>query len=110
METQPPSSNPQPDPVRVVFFNQRGLRPGWRLLIAIALIFAINLLISFLFIRLGGHIPKQLTPAFVIPSEAVQFLIVLFVSWAMGRIERRDMAEYGLPLQGSRVFSPFARG
>lgn len=110
METQPSSRNPQSDTLQQVLFNQRGLRPGWRVLIAVILVVAITFLVTSLFLLLGGHIPRQPGPAFLIPSEAVQFLIVLFVSWIMGRIEGRSMGEYGLPLQGSRALPRFARG
>ncbi|HEY6250792.1 MAG TPA: CPBP family intramembrane glutamic endopeptidase, partial [Candidatus Angelobacter sp.] len=110
MEIQLPDNNPQPDPLREIFFNQRGLRPGWRILVAIALYAAITFVVGSVFVLSGGHIPKGPVPAFLLPGEAVQFVILLFVSWIMSRIEHRDMSEYGLPLQGSPVLSRFTRG
>ena len=86
-----------------MFFNQRGLRAGWRLVIFAALLFAIGyaaiaaltLLSSLLRSRSGpGAAPSPLWLSLV---EITQFLVVVLVSWIMANIERRKSEVYGLP-------------
>lgn len=110
MEIQPSSSNSQPDPLREVFFNERGLRPGWRLLIAIALFYGITFGVFSAIQLIAGRPRGGITPSTQIPPAVIQFLIVALVSWIMSRIERRSMSEYGLPLKGSRATLRFVRG
>ncbi|HEY6352355.1 MAG TPA: type II CAAX endopeptidase family protein [Candidatus Angelobacter sp.] len=110
MEIQPPSSDPQPDPIQEIFFNQRGLRPGWRVLIAVAFYVALNAGWTVLSRNFPGQGFQGLSPAVLIPGEAVQFLLVVLVTWIMSRIEHRNMGEYGLPLKSSRLLPLFARG
>ena len=79
---------------RRVFYGPWELRAGWRLLFFLAIVVAsIN----------AGHvvIRRQLhgaddTTLFLV-REVMDFLIFLFASWIMGRIERRTIADYGLP-------------
>src|SRR5262249_41361528 len=52
----------------------------------------------------GTNLPTDapyLVPLLVGISDLVLFLIVLFVSWIMSRIERRSTGQYGLPLTRS---------
>lgn len=113
MEMQPPGGNPQPNPLddslRKIFLNERGLRPGWRFLIAIALIVIITIAVSGPLRLIAGQ-PKRFNPTFQIVGIALQFLVVVLVSWIMSRIERRDMGEYGLPLKASGTLLRFVRG
>src|SRR5262249_61273101 len=52
----------------------------------------------------GASVPADapyapyLVPLLVGISDLVLFLIVLFVTWIMSRIERRSVGQYGLPL------------
>lgn len=104
-------------PTRVIFFNDRGLRAGWRLAIycgmIIALFVAINR-IGALVVKLSGgahaapHLSDFLKTAFQAIGELVSFLVVLFFAWVMSRIERRKVGVYGLPLQGSIVATFFS--
>lgn len=110
MEIQPPSRAPQPDPIQEIFFNQRGLRPGWRMLIAVALFCVITVGALSVLQPLIGPSPPTPDPANLIRARAIEFLIVVLVTWIMSRIEHRDMGVYGLPLQGSSVLSRFVRG
>jgi len=110
MEIQPPGGNLQPNPFRAIFFNQRGLRPGWRVLIFVALLLLIGRGVFSLIQRLVGPLPQTLVPSIQIPLTALQFLIVVFVTWIMSRIEHRDMGLYGLPLQRTSALSRFVRG
>lgn len=109
---EPESSHPhqQPDLVRFIFFNERELRPGWRLLIAVALYFVISNAVFFLLRPLLARLPRGLAPSSLITQEALGFAIVVLVSWIMSRIEQRDMGEFGLPLRNARALSRFVRG
>jgi CAAX protease family protein len=77
---------------RRVFRGPSELRAGWRLCIflaiAVVLIKASNLII-------GLHGIEDTTSFLV--RKALDFLILLLASSIMGRIERRTIADYGLP-------------
>lgn len=107
---EPSRTEPQPDLVRLIFFNERELRAGWRLLIAIALYYVISNGVFLLLRPLLARLPQGLAPSSLIVVEALGFAIVVLVSWIMSRIERRDMGEYGLPLRNAGVLSRFVRG
>jgi len=107
---EPPTPGRERDDVEFIFFNERGLRSGWRLLIFLAIIFAIFIGIGLLLRPLAGRLPQGLTPATVTLTSALEFLVVVFASWIMSRIERRNMGEYGLPLRNSDVLSRFVSG
>jgi hypothetical protein len=81
-----------------VFYGSSELRAGWRLCIflgiVVALINASNLLV-----RRVLHGSDD-TTLFLI-REVMDFLIFLFASWIMSRMERRTIADYGLPWRGS---------
>jgi membrane protease YdiL (CAAX protease family) len=91
-----------PSTLRKIFFGQDGLRAGWSLLIFIAMIAAL----AFCANRIGRklHAPDpnsakpgaEMSPLFGIIAEAVPFVLVLFVTWIMSRIERRPVSVYGL--------------
>jgi membrane protease YdiL (CAAX protease family) len=109
LETAAPGSTP-PSKLNLAFYNDRGLRAGWRLLIFIAILCAIGIGLTFLVKLLGlgtgagRKIPENLP--YLLPlgqgiSELVFFLIILFASWVMSRIERRKVGNYGLPLTRS---------
>ena len=112
MEIQPPGTDSQPSPLREVFFNDRGLRPGWRVLIAIALFWLISFVVFSVALLITRRQPRGAPPSlqFQIPGLVLQFLVVALVSWIMSRIERRNMGEYGLPLRGSGALLRFIRG
>ncbi len=108
-KTAAPGSTP-PSRLNLVFYNDRGLRAGWRLLIFAAILCAIAAGLSFLIKLLGlgagarKEIPEKVH--YILPlgqgiAELVLFLIVLFASWVMSRIERRKVGDYGLPLTRS---------
>ena len=114
MEIQPPGSTPPPglsdDSVHKIFFNQRGLRPGWRFLIAVALYGLFELIAGFLILQFAPQLLQGLTPGVFIPRGIIELLIVIFVTWIMSRIERRNMGEFGLPLRSSRPLYRFVYG
>lgn len=92
----PPKAQPQPGRLErfviQLFIGSGGIRAGWRLAIFLAIIIA--LIAGAIFIaRTSRHIASPLE------NEVVPFLIVLFASWVMSRIEHRRIADYGLPLR-----------
>ena len=81
-----------------VFYGSSELRAGWRLCIflgiVVVLIKASNLLVRRVLHGSDG------TTLFLI-REVMDFLIFLLASWIMSRMERRTIADYGLPWRGS---------
>lgn len=82
------------DRIRRIFYGRSELRSGWRLLIFLIIVVAL-LKADNLAIRALLHGADDAT--FFLVREVSEFLIFLFASWTMGRIEHRSIAEYGLP-------------
>jgi len=84
----------------VVFFNDRGLRAGWRLLIYILLVAAFSASLTFVARKIHPHPRTQglPTPQQMLVSEAFSFLLVFGCALIMSRIERRSPGVYGLPI------------
>jgi len=85
--------------MRRIFFNSRGLRAGWRLLIFVALFvglqFSFNWCINAIF-----H-PKDtafLDPVGLGVDEFLSLVEVMIATWIMSRIERRKFTDYGIPV------------
>lgn len=110
---QPTTESAAPtSPGHFVFFNQHGLRPGWRWLIfggVLYLFFQGVLLV----LRYLQNFAKQANPGpQAPPAEQLQFAfpvfqgfflfagfgVVLLMTWIMSRIEHRRVGTYGLPL------------
>ena len=84
--------------MRTVFFNRRGLRAGWRLLIFIAIFAALSFATDWVITRLFH--PKErafLDPISFIQAETVSLAIALAATGIMARIERRRLQHYGIP-------------
>jgi uncharacterized protein len=77
-----------------LFYNESELRAGWRLLIFMAMVFALGYSTNHLFRRLLRGADDA--TSFLV-FELTDFVIFLFASWIMGRIESRTIADYGLP-------------
>jgi hypothetical protein len=89
----------QPSTLRKIFTGPNGIRAGWRLLIFIAIVFAIGTLIRL--IR-GHHESKQPNldmPGLTIIREWASFAIIAFAAWIMSRIEKQPWGNYGMPLR-----------
>ena len=110
-----PSANVAPSKLTYVFYNDQGVRAGWRLLIYVGMIFFLVLGAQLLVKRLSsgrstGAPSSEFARAILQAiSELVLFLVLLFLAWIMSRIERRKVGIYGLPLQRSAL-SGFIRG
>jgi membrane protease YdiL (CAAX protease family) len=87
---QPPDSGA----IRRLFYGPRELRPGWRLAIFLAIVIALTSAGNLL-IRRVLHGADD-TVMFLV-REVEDVIIIVFVSWLMGRIEGRSLAGYGLP-------------
>ncbi len=81
-----------------------GIRPGWRILIFVALVFAIGYIVSFIALHTPGlreyfiaHNGQQMTPGGQLLGIFTPFLVILSAG-IMTRIEKRSFADYGLPL------------
>src|SRR6185437_16847281 len=95
-----------------IFYNERGLRAGWRLLIFFCIIAAIAAGAERFVSRGGvgtGRPAGYMFPIAAGLGELVPFLILLFICWIMSKIERRPVGEYGLPLR-KPAFSSFWSG
>jgi len=102
---------PQRSPFLFIFWGHKGLRAGWRLLIfflTLAMLFRIEALTLH---AIGWNHPQEskLTAQglgwWLSHTKAVVFILVLLASWIMAKIERRRIADYGLPWQSiSRLF------
>jgi membrane protease YdiL (CAAX protease family) len=95
-----------------VFINERGIRPGWRLLIFVAMVFV---LVAFLVAVVGlltGARSRQAStalPLWLGLAEMAQFSAVAISAWIMSLIERRPIGVYGLPISKAAL-ARFAEG
>jgi membrane protease YdiL (CAAX protease family) len=106
------SDGTPPHRLRRIFYNDRGLRAGWRLLIYCAVLFCF---LRGLFFPVMSRVQRQappgaLNPVILAVAEALSFLFFLLAAFVMSRIERRNMGEYGLPLKGARFLQRFFTG
>src|SRR5258708_11932878 len=101
-------------PLTSIFYNDSGLRSGWRILIYIVLIvvlaFAMNLVLDRIF-----HVPKTSTPGpgHIFLQEFLLFILVFLPACFMAWLERRSVGDYGLPIQslfGMRFWQGCALG
>jgi uncharacterized protein len=110
-ETIPPT---QPLTLRKIFVGKDGLRAGWSLLIFVALFAALMFAATFAGkkLYLSASRPPQpgaeISPAFGFFGELIPFLLVLFITWIMSKIERRPNSVYGFG--GHRKISHFLAG
>src|ERR1700678_4598024 len=110
-ETIPPT---QPSTLRKIFVGKDGLRAGWSLLIFVALFAALMFAATFAGkkLYLSASRPPQpgaeISPAFGFFGELMPFLLVLFITWIMSKIERRPNSVYGFG--GHRKISHFLAG
>jgi membrane protease YdiL (CAAX protease family) len=107
-------SGSQPSAFRKIFVGKDGLRAGWGLLIFIALFAALAFSanrISHKFFPSSAQGPQpgsEISPVAACIGEGIPFLIILFVTWIMSKIERRPNSVYGLG--GNRKLPHFLAG
>ena len=79
-----------------IVFNRSEPRSGWRLLIFITLVVAFIKTINFAVRRI---LPGADETMLFLVREVSDFSVFLLASWIMGRMEKRTIADYGLPWQ-----------
>jgi membrane protease YdiL (CAAX protease family) len=84
--------------LRTIFFNPRGLRAGWRLLIFVAIFVGLSALADLVATRVVHvHDRAFLDPVSFLYAELQALVLVLIATGIMARIERRRFADYGIP-------------
>jgi len=87
---------PPPSRLRRIFLNSAELRAGWRLLIFVAVFFAVGLGIGLLARVVLVRGAQQSLP---VVNELIAAGIVMIATAVMAVIEKRNLADYGLPLR-----------
>jgi membrane protease YdiL (CAAX protease family) len=91
----------QPSAIHNIFIGKDGLRAGWSLLIFIAVFAALAYCVHVIGLKLYPPAPKtanastELSPSYGFIAELIPFLITVFVTWIMSKIERRPISVYG---------------
>jgi membrane protease YdiL (CAAX protease family) len=105
------SANAPASTARQIFYNDRGLRAGWRLLIYFCVLAVLLLAVA----TPVMYVVQRRTPRGVLSpiqsvGEILSFLLFLLAAFIMARIERRSIGEYGLPLHQTPVLRRFFTG
>jgi membrane protease YdiL (CAAX protease family) len=105
------SVNAPASTARQIFYNDRGLRAGWRLLIYFCVLAVLLLAVA----TPVMYVVQRRTPRGVLSpiqsvGEILSFLLFLLAAFIMARIERRSIGEYGLPLHQTPVLRRFFTG
>lgn len=109
-----PGPSAQPSTLHKIFIGKDGLHAGWGMLIFILLVAAIGFCanrISHKFFPSSTQTPQPglaVPPIVLVFGELIPFLILLFVTWIMSKIEHRPNSAYGLG--GSRKLPRFFAG
>jgi hypothetical protein len=88
--------------MRRIFFNSRGLRAGWRLLIFVGIFVGVGFLANWIIPKIFH--PKErpfLDPVGTIVDELQALIQVLIATWIMARIERRRFSSFGIPVRNA---------
>jgi CAAX protease family protein len=80
-----------------IFFNPRGLRSGWRLLIFVAIIYILSQVVTVVSARFARPGPVSFAPASMLVREGIFLVVVLMAAGTMAIFERRSLADYLLP-------------
>lgn len=108
--SSPRPPEPPPEPLEAfvtkIFIGREGIRAGWRLAIFVLIVVALFAGLTFTIVAVTHREPGPLpggvmTPLATIAGEGIPFFLVLFAAWIMSRMERRKIADYGLPLRGA---------
>ncbi len=114
MEPETSSTNGGPHPLTFIFFNEHKLRPGWRLLIFVGMLYGIFSLLRWGLSHVNQSNQAASPSGIAVPitfalGELIPFLLLLFATWVMSKVEKKKLGEYGLPLQPSAL-GRFFRG
>jgi membrane protease YdiL (CAAX protease family) len=85
---------------RKIFFQERQIRAGWRLLIflLVLVLAAAGAMLIVRRVRPGIFSISVLSPGIVLVLASVRFAATLFATCVSGRIEHRKLGSFGLPL------------
>jgi membrane protease YdiL (CAAX protease family) len=98
----PSENQPQsPNIAQKIFFNERGLRAGWRFLIYVLIAVVIGLLTGILISHFVGRVRGTPPVWLLFLQEIIGFLVVFGAALIMTRIERRPVGVYGIPASGA---------
>jgi uncharacterized protein len=88
--------------VRKIFFNPRGLRAGWRLLIFVGIFVCLGFLANWIVSKIL-HLQQRppLDPVGTISDELQSLIQALAATWIMAGIEHRHLIDYGIPVQNA---------
>jgi len=88
--------------VKKIFFNSRGLRAGWRLLLFVGIFVGLYSLANWIVPKIW-HVDERpfLDPAGLTFEELQGLILVLVATWIMTRIERRRLVDYGIPVRNA---------
>ncbi len=104
---------PRPSLVRRIFVGRDGLRAGWSILLFIAMFAACTYTVHVVVTKFhhpaanAAQVSEDKVKSTII-NEALIFVVVLFVTWIMSKIERRPNSAYGLG--GTRKMARFFAG
>jgi len=100
IETIEPVSLPKISPIKSIFAGPKGIRAGWRLLIFFLLLSIPGaILLAIAHGQTGATSQTQITAFLLSANDGVVLFILAGVTLVMGKIERRQFAEYGLPVR-----------
>jgi membrane protease YdiL (CAAX protease family) len=103
-----PPAPPAPSPLHRIFVGPDGLRPGWGVLMFIALVAAIGWVLRIVLARVPHSHPDPASATALEIGEGVSVLIIMIATAIMARIEGRSVLDYGL--RDARWGSRFAAG
>ncbi len=88
--------------MRRIFFNSRGLRAGWRLLIFVGIFVGLGFLADWIVPKIF-HLKQRpsLDPVGTISDELQALIQALVATWIMARVERRRFFSYGIPARNA---------
>ena len=91
--------------MKTIFFNNRGLRSGWRLVLFVALFIGLGFVTRWTAQRVPVisaivQLPF-LHPVSLIYDELEALVQVLIATWIMSLIERRRFRDYGIPVRNA---------
>lgn len=100
----PPGSNDQPAVIHRIFIGPSGIRAGWRILIFVALWYAILRALTFVAVHTPGLREYVIANSGPVGTPWGQLLgvvtplVTILAALIMTRIEKRSFSDYGLPL------------
>src|SRR6202165_886592 len=93
------SSNNSPHGLSKIFFNEQGLRAGWRLLLYFVIMVGFFLGLKMLLMQFYRSTPGKFSFEALLYSEMIGFISAFGAAVAMSFLEHRLVVAYGLPVR-----------